>query len=907
MANSLANNMGICMLIVVALTSARASEVYRDGFAFTRPLYEASVQEKTATGTVIVKSSAMMGMWLTPNTEGVMYSVVGQTETFQVQENLEGNFIFLELRARSLNEDHDVRIRALSRNKRNETFCTVRVSVIDINDFNPLFPPEPYRVEIDEDTPIGSTIIYVQATDADKDPENRRFYYSFADYTNNFAIHPTTGQVILTRLVNHSTQSVHELRVHATDRKAAIAGRTRSEETILTVTVRTVNAHAPCVVVHEQQPPYDSTVTDDRLQHGGGIYAILQIFDPDSGENGETSSPHITHSDVAGLFEIQPGNNRTEFLLVFSRNPPAMNGVLNVTFEVSDRGSPVKTSSVTVRVKLYDRSTLTPHFIRPVQTLIVSESSPKHTVVGFVEAKISDTRSEAVFQYSIVSGADGRDFTIDSATGLIRTRKKLDRNVRENYVLTVAAVNVRLIGYSSYFANGYGRNSTKVQIRVQDANDHDPLFTDRDYSERLLESAPVGTTVLTVHAEDADFGNNGSVVYSIVHQGVLPFSIDPFNGSISTKSPLDFDTMKKNSYQFRVRASDRGTPFSRKSECLVTVEVVNANDSPPIFHEVDCKVEIPRDTLPGTEILSLSAVDIDRNPATCRMLADAAKRFNVTAQQCSVKLRKSLRSMPFGREFALKVVATDGQLTSEPLEINVTIGKSKTISKVCGESQAVRAYQQRLNDMLRHSTNQQTVQASFNRTSQLPNKHKPVVLSPTSEENIVVSEDAQLGSVVFRIRARDRDRGFNGKLWYTITEGNVDDCFFVDTQTGIVRLVRKLDRERWSAYNLTVAVSDLGYPRRTTFLRVHVVVNDVNDNAPIFDKDVYLFEIPENVEIGYRIQRNIWADDLDLGQNARVRYILSQAIGGNKFAIHPSTGSINVTGQLDRETTPEFR
>uniref|UniRef100_H2ZGL7 Cadherin domain-containing protein n=1 Tax=Ciona savignyi TaxID=51511 RepID=H2ZGL7_CIOSA len=307
------------------------------------------------------------------------------------------------------------------------------------------------------------------------------------------------------------------------------------------------------------------------------------------------------------------------------------------------------------------------------------------------------------------------------------------------------------------------RNTTTVVIDVEDSNDHDPMFTETSYRVEMSESTPVGGLVIQIHAEDEDAGNNGSVFYTLLGNPDK-FTIDPINGTITTTQTLDYDLMRT-SYKLRVRASDRGTPFSRKSECFVFVTISNMNDNAPMFDESDCEILI----------------------------------------------------------------------------------------------------------------------------------------------NIHIPEDTAVGTSVTKVQAFDRDHGFNGKLWFTITDGNSDSCFSIDTENGAVSVVKPLDRERTSSYNLTVSISDLGSPSKTSSARIFISVTDINDNAPYFGQTHYAFRLRENVRVGFVIQQNIWATDHDVGRNANITYSLSSAMGGEKFSINKTTGFIKVIEGLDRESTSEYR
>ena len=887
----------LCLLasVLIALSTIKASDV--DIISFTRPLYHGAVQEKAVR--YVVESDVMMGMWLTNITRNVRFDIDGESHGFQARKRILGNFVFLELRTESVSQSRDVRIRALSPDFNQETFCTVRVNVEDINDFQPLFTQTSYEVSINEDTKVGTAITHVKATDLDSDPANTKFYYSLADFTSDyFAVHPITGAVFLTAPLNAKTQSSHSVSIQATDRRAALLGNAKPKSVSLTVMVNPVNAHSPEIVVHK----LSSFEDDAELQSGRRVYAILRIVDNDIGLNGQTENPSIIHCDVLDLLSIDRRSNN-EYLLLFTQNPPKMNSIINVTVQVSDRGTPPRTSRKIIPVNLFDKSSVIPTFENFNRTMLISELSPISTQVGFVNAKVVYSDQPSNIQYSTSGGKDARYFHINTKTGLITTARRLDRSSGKTFRLTITAVNTNAVDFVA-------QNNTTVNIFVEDANNHDPSFNKKKYIATISENDPVGTVVTRVHANDEDQGINGSVVYSLINSASLPFAIDSFNGTIYSTASIDWDIFSRTPFDLRVRASDSGLPFSRKSECIVSVHIVNVNDNPPVFNKVDCALTVPVATAENITILQLEPIDIDRNPVTCKLIAGGGGWFKVTPKTCGLQLEDDLSNTESGRRFSLFVAASDGKHTSEPMMINVTVSTSqREISKTCRDTGVIRRFEESMNNFRRSNSQFKADedQTRLTSTSQLPNRHKPRMLSHASR-SVHVAEDLQLQSFVTRIQATDGDTGYNGKLWYTITGGNDESCFVINTESGFIYLARFLDRERRSSYNLTVKVSDMGTPSKSTLTRVNIVVTDVNDNAPVFARSVYTYEIPEDVAVGYQILSRIEAKDRDAPLNARVRYRFSpQSHGLGSFFINPLTGLINITKGLDRESIAAYK
>ncbi|MPC45193.1 Protocadherin Fat 1 [Portunus trituberculatus] len=89
------------------------------------------------------------------------------------------------------------------------------------------------------------------------------------------------------------------------------------------------------------------------------------------------------------------------------------------------------------------------------------------------------------------------------------------------------------------------------------------------------------------------------------------------------------------------------------------------------------------------------------------------------------------------------------------------------------------------------------------------------------------------------VSANDMDSGVNSLVRYSIKAGNDAYCFAIEDDTGIITVIKNLDREKVANYQLTVSAWDLGTPTNTAVAQVVIHVSDVNDNSPIFTQDNY--------------------------------------------------------------------
>ena len=126
-------------------------------------------------------------------------------------------------------------------------------------------------------------------------------------------------------------------------------------------------------------------------------------------------------------------------------------------------------------------------------------------------------------------------FRIDNATGEISTNRIFNREQKSSYIVLVIALD-----------GGHGRStaernsaSCQLEIKIEDINDHVPVFSNPSYDISISEDTSIDQVVIEVSAQDADEGTNAEIVYSIKQASLTPeFKIDPNTGAISVAQSL---------------------------------------------------------------------------------------------------------------------------------------------------------------------------------------------------------------------------------------------------------------------------------------------------------------------------------------------------------------------------------
>nr|XP_056722684.1 protocadherin beta-16-like isoform X4 [Euleptes europaea] len=464
----------------------------------------------------------------------------------------------------------------------------------------------------------------------------------------------------------------------------------------------------------------------------------------------------------------------------------------------------------------------------------------------------------------LVSKSSKQYFHLDTYSGNLFVNDKIDREalcgeINSCFLLSEIVLQNPLKIYS-------------IEIQIKDVNDHSPEFSKNEFNLEISEHVPIDSRFTLESAQDTDLGENSIQNYTLSPNGNFRLDVqsDEFGSKyVDLVLEKSLDREKEAQFVLTLTAVDGGVP-QRTGTVLIKVNVLDINDNFPQFTQPEYKVKLKENSPRGTLMAKVEARDLDfgsnaqisysfhRVPEKIRHL------FHLNENTGEITV---LGPIDYEKEtnYYMNIKATDGGGLS---------GYCKVLVEIEDE-----------ND----------------------NPPEILVISVTSP----LAEDSPIDTLVVLFSVTDRDFGDNGRTSCSV-EMNLP-FLLKTTVNNYYQLVtqRPLDREKVPEYNITITATDRGSPRLTTKRTNTVLISDINDNSPVFEKTKYEMQLWEN-NIPGLLMGSVHAVDLDVEQNAQVTYSLvpgnaSGAHMASYVSINSENGNLYVLRSLDYEQIKEFQ
>ncbi|XP_017083648.2 LOW QUALITY PROTEIN: cadherin-87A [Drosophila eugracilis] len=501
-----------------------------------------------------------------------------------------------------------------------------------------------------------------------------------------------------------------------------------------------------------------------------------------------------------------------------------------------------------VNITVRDVNNHVPNFESQSYSAVVEENSEIGTSVERVHATDLDTGKNAELRYRIQQGSFD-DFGIDERTGEVFVSRKLDFDRRNTYQLQVQASD---LGTPSL------TGTATLTINVQNSNDKDPYFVPATQHAEVRADAPPDQLVYTLIALDPDVASHNALEFAgtdditaIDKEGKELAHDDQFkeyfkiarNGKVSVNKQLDrnlFAVMRIN-----VLVTDSTAPNVQQGRGLLIIQIIDVNKNPPRFNapwsveQPQIKLQMVEEQPVGTVLTTLQATDED----------SSIGEFNISA--------------------------------NDYFAINQTSGVIYTIARLDYEAVKEVKFQVTVSD-----TGVPALTATADVVVDIINLNDNDPKFSQSDYYFNVTENSPRGTVAGKVEAQDGDVGVFGEITYTLI-GENNKYFSIDAYTGNVMVANSsiLDREQIKELTLSVVAQDKAPAavQKSATATIHINILDVNDNAPVFTRDIYNSTVAENA--AYQPPAallQVQAIDQDEGLYGDVRYIIT---AGNEMAL----------------------
>ncbi|KAM6923461.1 protocadherin Fat 4-like [Xenentodon cancila] len=790
---------------------------------------------------------------------------------------------------------------------------TIKVYVSDVNDNPPVFSQDLYNVHLKENSPVGTTVIQVNATDLDEG-SNGEIVYSFgndvdAEASKLFHLNPLNGVITVAGALDFEERRRYEIDIQASDKGAA----TLSTEKAVVINIVDINDNAP----HIEVTSFSHALPEDSKP--GTTVALISVKDWDSGVNGKVMC--YISQDLPFLLSPSLQNNMYSLVTktVLDREQQSQ---YNVFIVAKDAGEPSLSSEKNIEVVVSDVNDNSPEFSQNPYTFYIAENNHPGETVLSVTARDLDDGSNAHISYFISREKGGKHvhssfLNVNSETGYIVALKSFDFETLKTFQFQVVATDSGTPSLSS---------NVTVNVFILDQNDNAPVILypvssngSAEGVEEIPRNVNAGHLVTKVRAYDADIGYNGWLLFSLqeVSDHSL-FGLDRYTGQIRTLR--SFTETDEAEHKLVVLVKDNGN-VSLSATATVVVKLVE-----------------PKEAFAASDVKSATK-DVEDNNVTFYLmitLGSVSVLFLISiivliAMQCSKSTdytSKYLQETNYDGTLCHSIQYRSGDRRYMLVGPRMSIGS--TIVPGCHANTLVLPDRRGASDEVRLQSKLFSKPMDYlNHSFVMEQRRGKAWMGPPrwlcfavvlnvfwngvfAQIRYSISEEVQDGTVVGNI-AKDLglDKSTLKERGYRVVAGSTEPLFQVNQNDGILYLKRNIDREEVCErtnpclINLKTVLEN---PLEIHYVVVEII--DINDHSPVFPEKEKRLEISESALPGARFQLQA-ARDPDVGQFSIQQYRLSH---NEYFRVEVKDRGedlkvpfLVLQKQLDRETAGKHR
>ena len=339
-------------------------------------------------------------------------------------------------------------------------------------------------------------------------------------------------------------------------------------------------------------------------------------------------------------------------------------------------------------------------------------------------------------------------------------------------------------------------SNVTVMVQVEPKNDYNPVFDETEYVFEFDETAIGVGSELSFDVTDQDIGEPGTVDVALVpSEYSSSFNIsavitaDKTTVKLTVAEPFDRETIS--TFVITIEAFDTGyTEFRRTSEVNVTIVVSDVNDHSPAFVEDTFFAVVGENASSNHQFFQVMATDNDtdvdsqleytlENHNDVFSIGNSSGWLSVTGRLDRKVINK----------YVLNVKVTDSAGNFDTATVNVTVTE--------------------VNDYAPHFM------------------HLPT-------EPVTIAENGNY-SLIFSVY--DDDSELAGEFSVSVEPAAYFEL--VDKYMYMLRLHTQLDYETASTVEVTITATDMGEPMLSNATVITVLVDDINEFAPVFSENEY--------------------------------------------------------------------